>query len=58
MSAMPVKVLRKYCVPFMAEAEPIVAAVQLLSPKPTVFQSEAMEEVEANVFHSWVFMMG
>ena len=55
---MPVKVLRKYCVPLMAGAEPIVAGVQLLSPKPTVFQSEGMEEAEANVFHSCVFMMG
>ena len=58
MLSMPVKVLRKYCVPVIARAEPIVAAVQLLSPKPTVFQLDAMEEVEANVFHSCVFITG
>ena len=55
---MPVKALRKYCVPVIAGAEPIVAAVQAVSAKFTAVQSEAMEEVEASVFHSCVFITG
>ena len=58
MLGMPANCLRKYCVPVTAGAEPSVTCCQLPSEKFTANQSEAMEEVEENVFHCWVFMMG
>ena len=54
----PVNVLRKYCVPETAGAEPSVTAFQLPSAKLAVFQSAAMLDEEEVIFHSTFFMTG
>ena len=56
MFAIPVKCLRKYCVPDTVDTEPRVIVFQLPSEKLTAYQSEAAEEEV--IFHSAFFSTG
>ena len=57
-SGMAANVMRKYCVPDTADAEPSVTEVQAASLNPSAFQPDAMVlEVEV-IFHSAFFKTG
>ena len=54
----PVNVLRKYCVPDTAEAEPSVTDCQLPSEKFSVFQLGSTLLVDMYIFHCAPFVTG